>query len=123
MVNFGALETVPEKYKNRNLYVHNPQVTLMRTTADENARMGRWIGEKLNHCSGPVRFLLPEKGVSMIDAPGQPFYDPDADAVLFEAIEETVYQTDMRKVICLPYHINDPEFAQALFQNFKEVAK
>lgn len=123
MVNFGALETVPEKYKKRNLYVHNPQVTLMRTTADENARMGRWIGEKLNHCSGPVRFLLPEKGVSMIDAPGQPFYDPDADAVLFEAIEESMYQTDMRKVIRLPYHINDPEFAQALFQNFKEVAK
>ena len=76
MVNFRAFETVPEKYRKRNLYRHNPQVTLMRTTPDENRRMGEWIAERLNACDGKVRFLIPEKGVSAIDAPGQPFHDP-----------------------------------------------
>ena len=64
MVNFGARQTVPSQFAGRRLYEHNPQVTLMRTTAEENTRIGRWIGEKLNRCEGPVRFLLPEKGVS-----------------------------------------------------------
>ncbi|AER67410.1 Uncharacterized conserved protein UCP033271 [Thermovirga lienii DSM 17291] len=123
MVNFWAMDTVPEKYKNRNLYIHNPQVTLMRTTPEENAVMGKWIANKLNQCEGPVRFLLPEKGVSMIDAEGMPFYDPEADEALFKAIEENVVQTPNRKVIRLPYHINDPEFAQALVDNFKEINK
>jgi len=121
MVNFWAMDTVPEKYRGRNLYVHNPQVTLMRTTPEENDRMGKWIANKLNQCEGPVRFLLPEKGVSMIDAEGMPFYDPEADEALFRAIEENVIQTADRKVIRLPYHINDPEFAQALVDNFKEI--
>ena len=76
MVNFGAPETVPERYRGRKLHVHNPQVTLMRTTAEENERMGRWIGERLNAMDGPVRFFLPEGGVSALDAPGQPFRDP-----------------------------------------------
>ena len=76
MVNFGAPETVPERYKGRTFYPHNPQVTLMRTTAEENERMGRWIGERLNRMEAPVRFLLPEGGVSALDAPGQPFHDP-----------------------------------------------
>jgi len=122
MVNFGAMETVPEKYRDRNLYVHNSQVTLMRTTPDENRAMGEWIGEKLNRCEGEVRFLIPTKGVSMIDAPGKPFYDPFADECLFEAIEKTVRQTDRRRIFRLPYHINDPEFAQALVENFMEIA-
>jgi uncharacterized protein (UPF0261 family) len=93
MVNFGAIETVPEHYRTRKLYAHNPQVTLMRTTAEENQRMGRWIGDKLNACSGPVRFLIPQGGVSMIDAPGQAFYDPGADSALFTALEATVNLT------------------------------
>ena len=122
MVNFAAMPTVPEQYKNRNLYVHNENVTLMRTTVEENERMGRWIGEKINQCEGRVRMLLPEKGVSAIDAPGMPFYSPEADEALFKALEETVRQTENRKIIRLPYHINDKEFAQALKKNFDEIS-
>lgn len=118
MVNFAALPTVPEKYKDRNLYVHNENVTLMRTTVEENAAMGKWIGERLNRCSGKVRFLLPEKGVSAIDAPGMPFHSPEADAALFAAIEGTVEQTAERKVIRVPYNLNDPEFAVAVKEHF-----
>ncbi len=122
MVNFWAMETVPERYRGRKLHVHNPNVTLMRTTPEENARMGRWIGEKLNRCDGPVRFLIPEKGVSGIDAPGQPFHDPAADVALFKALEETVRQTDRRRLVRLSHHINDPAFAAALVANFLEIA-
>ena len=118
MVNFAAPPTVPEHYRSRKLYPHNPHVTLMRTTADENARMGRWIGERLNAMEGPVRFLLPEGGVSALDAPGQPFHDPDADAALFEALERIVRRTANRQVLRLPFHINDPGFARALTEHF-----
>lgn len=114
MVNFAARETVPERYQGRNLYVHNAQVTLMRTTAEECARMGHWIGEKLNACEGPVRFLIPEGGVSALDAPGLPFHGPAADRALFEALEATVRQTERRRLQRLPHHINDPAFAAAL---------
>ncbi|WP_290635553.1 Tm-1-like ATP-binding domain-containing protein, partial [Aquisalimonas sp.] len=86
-----------------------------------NARMGRWIGEKLNRCNGPVRFLLPEGGVSLIDAPGQPFHDPEADAALFQALEETVQQTADRQLIRYPHNINDPEFSQALVEHFRAI--
>ena len=71
MVNFGGMETVPERYQGRLFYPHNPQVTLMRTTPAENARQGEWIASRLNRCDGPVRFLIPEGGVSALDAPGQ----------------------------------------------------
>lgn len=121
MVNFGAPDTVPEQYRGRIFYEHNPQVTLMRTTAEENERMGRWIGDKLNRCRGPVRFLIPEGGVSLIDAPGQPFHDPDADAALFRALEETVEQTRDRQLIRLPHNINEPAFARALVEHFRAV--
>ena len=115
MVNFGARETVPERYRGRLLYEHNPQVTLMRTTPDENAAMGRWIGDRLNRMEGPVRFLLPLGGVSLIDRPGEPFYDPSADAALFDAIEATVRVTATRQLIRSPHAINDPGFvAEAL---------
>ena len=123
MVNFGAMDTVPEKYRDRNLYVHNPQVTLMRTTAEENRRMGEWIADKLNHCEGEVRFLLPLKGVSMIDAEGQPFYDPEADAALFAAIEAKFKPTAKRRLLKYDLHINDPQFAAALVQAFREIAE
>ena len=92
MVNFGPLETVPERYKDRNLHRHNPQVTLMRTTAEENARMGVWIGERLNRMEGPVRFLIPEGGVSLLDQLGGAFWDPAADAALFRRVQATVRQ-------------------------------
>ncbi|SDL52555.1 Uncharacterized protein, UPF0261 family [Franzmannia pantelleriensis] len=121
MVNFGAPDTVPAAYRQRLFYEHNPQITLMRTTAEENARMGRWIGEKLNRSRGPVRFLLPEGGVSALDAPGQPFHDPEADAALFEALEATVEQTPERRLIRYPFNINDPEFAAALVEHFQDV--
>ena len=118
MVNFGALATVPERYKSRNLYVHNPFVTLMRTTPDENTRIGHWIGERLNRMTGPVRFLLPEGGMSLIDAPGKPFHDPAANAALFAALEATVQPTEQRRLIRLPFALNDPEFADALVSHF-----
>ena len=118
MVNFGAPETIPAHYRHRLFYPHNPQVTLMRTTADENRRMGLWIGERLNRMEGPVRFLIPEGGVSALDAPGKPFWDPAADAALFDAITATVRVTASRQVVRLPHHINDPAFAAALARHF-----
>ncbi|WGD54202.1 ABC transporter permease [Bradyrhizobium sp. CB1650] len=119
MVNFGAPETIPERYRGRKFHVHNPQVTLMRTTAEENERMGRWIGERLNQMDGPVRFLLPEGGVSALDARGQPFWDPDADAALFRTLERTMRQTGNRQLIRVPKNINDPEFAAAIVGAFR----
>ncbi len=123
MVNFGARETVPEVFADRNLHVHNPQVTLMRTTADENTAIGEFIAARLNACDGPVRFLLPEGGVSLIDAPGQPFHDPDADAALFAAIEANVEQTADRVVMRVPANINDEAFVRATLAAFDDVMK
>ena len=105
------------------MYRHNPQVTLLRTSSDECREIGRWIANKLNACEGPLRFLLPEKGVSAIDAPGQPFYDPDADAALFEALEQNLRQTERRRLLRLPHHINDAQFADALVEQFREIAQ
>lgn len=119
MVNFGAPETIPERYRGRKFHVHNPQVTLMRTTVEENERMGRWIGERLNQMDGPVRFFLPEGGVSALDAQGQPFWDPDADAALFRTLERTVRQTGNRQLIRIPKNINDPDFAAAVVSAFR----
>ncbi len=121
MVNFNAPETVPEKYKGRLFYEHNPQITLMRTTVDECRQMGKFIGEKLNQMSNPVRFYLNEGGVSMLDSPGQAFWDPAADAALFEAIEETVTQTSQRQLIRVPQNINDPAFADLLVKTFRSL--
>jgi uncharacterized protein (UPF0261 family) len=118
MVNFNAPPTVPERYRGRLFYEHNPQITLMRTTPDENRRMGLWIAERLNLMEGPVRFLLPEAGVSALDAPGKPFHDLAARAALFTAIEETVRRTANRQVIRVAAHINDPAFAKELVAAF-----
>ncbi len=122
MVNFGPRDTVPEQFRGRNLVIHNPNVTLMRTTRDENRAFGRFIGERLNAMSGPVRFLLPEGGVSGIDAPGKPFYDPEADNALFEMIEKTVAQNGQRRVVRVPAAINDKPFASALVDAFRSIA-
>ena len=119
MVNFGAPDTIPERYRGRKFHVHNPQVTLMRTTVEENERMGRWIAERLNQMDGPVRFFLPEGGVSALDARGQPFWDPDADAALFRALERDVRQTGSRQLIRIPKNINDPDFAAAIVSAFR----
>ena len=123
MVNFGAMETVPPHYRARNLYPHNPQVTLMRTTPEENIQQARWIASRLNHCEGEVRFLLPLGGVSALDAPGQPFWDPDADAALFETLASEFQQTDHRRLVRLPFHINDPSFAQAAVKEFLAIVR
>jgi uncharacterized protein (UPF0261 family)/ABC-type branched-subunit amino acid transport system ATPase component len=119
MVNFFASETVPEQYRARKLHPHNPQITLMRTTPEENARMGRWIGERLNQMEGQVRFLIPENGVSALDAQGQAFHDPAADAALFQALEQSVRTSPSRQLIRLPLHLNDPAFAAALVKQFR----
>jgi len=121
MVNFWAFDTVPERFRLRQLYKHNPNVTLMRTTASECRAFGTWIAERLNACEGPVRFLIPEKGISALDAPGQPFYDQEADDALFVALEKSLKQSASRRLTRLPLHINDPAFSAALVQNFREI--
>jgi uncharacterized protein (UPF0261 family)/ABC-type branched-subunit amino acid transport system ATPase component len=122
MVNFGAWDTVPERLRARRLYRHNPTVTLMRTTVDECRAIGAFIADKLNAMTGPVRFLIPEGGVSAIDKPGQPFHDPDADRALFAAIEERFRPSAEKKLVRLPNHINDEPFVDALVAAWREVA-
>jgi uncharacterized protein (UPF0261 family)/ABC-type branched-subunit amino acid transport system ATPase component len=122
MVNFGGWDTVPEKFKGRRLYKHNPTVTLMRTTADENRAIGQFLVAKLNAMAGPVRFLIPEGGVSAIDAPGGPFHDPEADRVLFDTIAQGFRAGADRKLVRLPLHINDEAFADALVAAWRDVA-
>jgi len=122
MVNFGPWDTVPERFKNRRLYRHNPTVTLMRTTVDECRAIGAFLADKLNAMSGPVRFLIPEGGVSSIDRPGQPFHDPEADRALFEAIAQRFRAGADRKLVRLPLNINDEAFADALVAAWREVA-
>jgi uncharacterized protein (UPF0261 family)/ABC-type branched-subunit amino acid transport system ATPase component len=123
MANFGAWDSVPERFKARKLYRHNPNVTLMRTTADECRAIGEFIGNKLNAMRGPLRFLIPEGGVSAIDKPGQPFHDPDADRALFAAIEQRFRPGPDQRLIKLPLHINDEAFAEALVAAWREVAR
>lgn len=121
MVNFGAKDTVPQRYAGRTLYVHNPQVTLMRTTPEENRAIGRFIVERLNRMEGPVRFLLPLGGVSAIDVPGMPFHDPAADAALFETIRSGFVPAPNRRLIEVDAAINDRAFADAVLIAFREI--
>jgi uncharacterized protein (UPF0261 family)/ABC-type branched-subunit amino acid transport system ATPase component len=121
MVNFGAWESVPERFRHRRLYRHNPAVTLMRTTVDECRAIGEFIGRKLNAMVGPVRFLIPEHGVSAIDRPGQPFHDPAADRALFDAIEQNFRPGPQRRLARLPLHVNDEAFADALVAAWQEI--
>jgi uncharacterized protein (UPF0261 family) len=114
MVNFGPPETVPAKFKGRRFYQHNPQVTLMRTTVDECRRLGEIIAEKLNASKGPVTVLVPLRGISVISASGQSFYDAEADRALFSALESNLRQDiPVYKLDC---NINDAEFANACAQ-------
>ncbi|TPM98072.1 Tm-1-like ATP-binding domain-containing protein [Mesorhizobium sp. B2-1-3A] len=123
MVNFWAPSTIPERYRGRLFYEHNPNVTLMRTSADECRAIGEWIGTRLALCEGPLHFLIPEKGVSALDIEGGAFFDPEADAALFEAIERSINPSANRRVTRLPLHINDPEFARAAVAAFLEIAR
>lgn len=123
MINFGAFDTVPEHYHHRMFYQHNAQITLMRTTVEENIKMGEWIAQRLNQCDGEVRFLIPEGGFSALDAPGQPFWQPDANAALCHALETHLHQTSKRRLIRTPYHINDPAFVELVTAQFLETIR
>ena len=118
MVNFGARETVPPQFEDRNLYVHNPSVTLMRTTPEETAELGRRIARKLSAATGPTALFLPLRGVSMIDAEGQPFHDPEADEALFAALREGL--GDRVELVEMDCNVNDPEFAAAMAAKLDE---
>lgn len=111
MVNFHGPESVPAKFAGRRFYHHNPQSTLMRTTAEECAHLGRILAEKVNLSTGPVTVLLPKRAISVISAAGQPFYDPAADAALFDAIRGNL-RADI-PVVEVDAEINDPAFAEA----------
>jgi uncharacterized protein (UPF0261 family) len=123
MVNFGARETVPAKFEGRKFHIHNPQITLMRTTPEESRQFARFIAGKLNRAQGPFVLLIPEKGVSALDAAGQAFWDPEADAALFDELEAKIEKLPGRRIRRLPLHINDPDFAAALASAFLEVAR
>jgi uncharacterized protein (UPF0261 family) len=110
MVNFGPRETVPEKFAGRKFHIHNASVTLMRTTPEENSKLGEAIGAKLAKARGPVAIMIPLPGVSAIDGAGQPFDDPAAREALYDGIRRTRARTEL---IELDHHINDPEFAAA----------
>lgn len=123
MVNFGHASTVPEKYADRLFYHHNAQVTLMRTTPEENVAMAQWIAARLNRCEGDVTFLIPEKGFSALDSEGQPFWSPEADRAFITTLEAELLQTDRRKIVRLPCNINDPQFAEAAVKHFRALAE
>ena len=120
MVNFGPRDTVPPQFEGRNLYVHNPTITLMRTTPEEMAELGRRIARKLNGADGPTVLFVPLKGVSAIDVEGQPFHDAEADQALFEALREGI---DPGKVEVheVDVDVNDPAFATAMADRLHEL--
>jgi uncharacterized protein (UPF0261 family) len=113
MVNFGPRSTVPERFAGRLFHVHNPSVTLMRTTAEENAELGRRMASVLDRANAPMVLLIPLRGVSALDAPGQPFHEPAADAALFEVLTRGLDGHPWVRVVVRDEHINDPAFADA----------
>lgn len=115
MVNFGERKSLPKQFENRTLYIHNPQVTLLRTNADECKQLGEILAEKVNNYLAPVTVLLPKRGISVISVEGGPFYDPAADDALFHAIEEGL--RDDIELRALNMEINDHEFAKACAQS------
>jgi uncharacterized protein (UPF0261 family) len=111
MVNFGPPETVPERFAGRRFYQHNPAVTLMRTTPEENDRLGKEIAQKASAARGPTAVLVPLRGISAIDRAGQPFWWPEADAALFQSLRNWMApQVELKE---LDVHVNDPAFAEA----------
>jgi uncharacterized protein (UPF0261 family) len=121
MVNFGPPETVPEKFRGRRFYQHNPTVTLMRTTPEENDRLGKEIAEKASAARGPTAVLVPRRGVSAIDAEGKPFWWPEADAALFQSLRNWI--SPHVELIELDLHINDPAFAETAAQTLLRFLK
>ena len=119
MINFGPLDTVPERYRSRRLHGHNASVTLMRTTPDENAQLGTLLAHKVNRANGPVSVYIPTGGVSMIDAPDQPFHDPVADHALFETLRGGL-RPDI-ECVDMPVNINEPSFGVAMADRLNEL--
>jgi uncharacterized protein (UPF0261 family) len=111
MVNFGPPDTVPEKFRGRRFYQHNPSVTLMRTTPEENDKLGKEIAQKASAARGPTAMLVPLRGVSAIDREGQPFWWPEADQALFQSLRNWI--SPQVKLVEFDLHINDPAFAEA----------
>ena len=111
MVNFGERATLPEQFSHRNIYIHNPQVTLIRTSVNECRELGRIIAEKVNRYTAPVTVLIPLQGISVISATGGPFYDPEADAALFDSLISHLSPTV--PVQRIDANINDVVFAEA----------
>jgi uncharacterized protein (UPF0261 family) len=121
MVNFWARDTVPTAFADRLFHHHNANVTLMRTTPRECERIGRWIAERLNRMPGPVRFLIPQGGVSALDAPGQPFWWPEADRALFDSIVLHTEPTPQRRIVRVPAHINEQLFIEQVVEAVRSV--
>jgi uncharacterized protein (UPF0261 family) len=121
MVNFGPPDTVPEKFRGRRFYQHNPTVTLMRTTPEENDRLGKEIAEKASAAQGPTCVLIPLQGVSAIDAEGKPFWWPEADAALFQSIRNWI--SPRVELLELDLHINDPAFAESATSKLLKMVK
>ena len=122
MVNFGPRETLPAKFEKRNIYIHNPQVTLMRTTPEECAKLGEIIAKKLNKSTGPAALFIPLTGVSAIDVEGMPFYDPAADKALFESIRKHLDRSKV-ELVEMDVAINDPAFADAMVDRLQKMLK
>jgi uncharacterized protein (UPF0261 family) len=114
MVNFGPPDTVPEQFKDRTFYQHNPTVTLMRTTVEENAELGKIMGQKLSQAKGPTTVIIPKQGVSAIDQEGQPFYSAEAEAAWIENLKANL--GDNVTLIEMDNHINDDAFAEKLVE-------
>ncbi len=121
MVNFGAYESVPERFQGRNLYRHNATVTLMRTTPDECAELGRIIAHKLNAATGPTALFIPLRGISMIAVEGKPFYDPIADMALIDSLKQ--HLNNMVELHEIDTDINDPAFAVAMADRLDTMIK
>jgi len=121
MVSFHAMATVPERYRSRQLHALSPHSTVMRTNETESRAIGAFIADKLNHMHGPVRFFIPQGGVSALDAPGHPFWNPEVDQALFKAIQVNFVPAPNRKLVCVSHHINDAAFAVLLAAAWREV--
>jgi uncharacterized protein (UPF0261 family) len=121
MANFWAPDTIPPKYDDRLFYKWNPNVTLMRTTVEENRELGRILAEKANAATGPVVFFLPLKGVSILDSPGNEFWNPEADRALFDAIK--AHARDDIPVIEMDNNVNDDAFADAIVDRMLALLK
>lgn len=121
MVNFGPRATIPERFAARRFHQHNPSVTLMRTTPAENEALGHRIAKSLGRALGPVVLLIPRGGVSALDAPGQPFYDPDADEALFSTLAAELASSPHVRLEWRDEHLNDPSFARAAARALMEI--